>query len=349
VTLRGGVRVTGLLAVPGRPPHVTGVRTARGDVPADLVIDASGRRSPIDRWLSDIGARPTVMWRAECGLAYFSRHYRLRPAATLPGHPAARVVAGLDEFTVGKWGGDNGVIQIAVAPLAADRRFRPLKHPEVFTAVLGTIPVYAAWLDVADPISDVFPMAGLHNTLRRLVVDGTPVATGLHAIGDAVCTTNPTFGRGLSLALSGAVDLLDAIGSHGADPAAQTLALDELVASHVVPFYEDQAAIDQARLAALRHSVFGAPQRAAPPADSGRVTYAQLRAAAASDPVAFRAFWKIYGMTCLPDEVYADPHLVARTRQAIRQQTSGPPVPQPAREILLAALGSNGQSSWRLP
>jgi type II secretory pathway pseudopilin PulG len=38
-------------------------------------------------------------------------------------------------------------------------------------------------------------MAGLHNTLRRLVVDGTPVATGLHAIGDSVCTTNPTLGR----------------------------------------------------------------------------------------------------------------------------------------------------------
>jgi len=99
----------------------------------------------------------------------------------------------------------------------------------------------------------------------------------------------------------------------------------------------------------VRHSVFGAPEPAPPPADSGRVTHAQLRAAAASDPVAFRAFWKIYGMTCLPDEVYTDPHVVACTRQAIRRQEGGPTVPQPAREILLAALGSNGQSSWRLP
>jgi hypothetical protein len=84
----------------------------------------------------------------------------------------------------------------------------------VFTAVLRTVPTYAAWLDVMDPITDVFPMAGLHNTLRRLVVDGTPVATGLHAIGDSVCTTNPTLGRGLALALSGAADLADAIGEH---------------------------------------------------------------------------------------------------------------------------------------
>ena len=349
LTLRGGVRVTGLIAVPGRPPHVTGVRTAQGDVPADLVIDASGRRSPIDGWLSDIGARPTLMRRAECGLAYFSRHYRLRSAARLPGLPSARIVAGLDEFTVGKWGGDNGAIQIAVAPLAADRRFRPLKRPGVFTAVLRTIPVYAAWLDVADPISDIFPMAGLHNTLRRLVVDGTPVATGLHAIGDAVCTTNPTFGRGLSLALSGAVDLLDVVGRHATDPTAQALALDGLVARHVAPFYEDQAAIDQARLAALRHSVFGAPEPARPPAGSGRITHAELRAAAAADPVAFRAFWKIYGMTCVPDEVYTDPHVVACTRSAVRQHSGAPPVPGPSREMVLAALGGNGQSSWGRP
>jgi hypothetical protein len=46
-------------------------------------------------------------------------------------------------------------------------------------------------------------------TLRRLVVDGVPVVTGLHAVGDSVCTTNPTLGRGLSLALQGAVDPLD--------------------------------------------------------------------------------------------------------------------------------------------
>ena len=192
-------------------------------------------------------------------------------------------------------------------------------------------------------------MAVLHNTLRRLVVDGTPVATGLHAIGDAVCTTNPTFGRGLSLALSGALDLLDVVGRHASDPTAQALALDGLVARHVVPFYEDQAAIDQARLAALRHSVFGAPEPARPPAGSGRITYAELRAAAAADPVAFRAFWKIYGMTCVPDEVYTDPHVVACTRRAAREQSGAPPVPEPPREMVLAALGGNGQSSWGRP
>ena len=134
-------------------------------------------------------------------MAYSSRHYRLRPAADLPGLPTTRILAGLDEFTAGLWGGDNGVMQLAVAPLAADHRFRAARHPEAFTAVLRTVPALAAWLYALDPISDVFPMAGLHNTLRRLVADGARVVTGLHAIGDSVCTTNPTLGRGLSLAL----------------------------------------------------------------------------------------------------------------------------------------------------
>jgi hypothetical protein len=262
----------------------------------------------------------------------------LRPGAELPGLPTTRIVAGLDEFTVGIWGADNGAMQLAVAPLAADRRFRALKYPKVFTAVLRTVPTYAAWLDVLDPISQVFPMAGLHNTMRRLVVGPVPVVTGLHAIGDSVCTTNPTLGRGLSLALTGAVDLLDTINRHGDDWTAQALGLNELVADHVAPHYEDQAAIDYARLAMLRHTIFDAPAPQPPAVKSGRVTYAQLRAAASFDPTAFRAFWKIQGMICRPDEVYTDPEVVACTHAVLHRQGAGPSMPQPTREQLLAAL-----------
>ena len=337
VTLRYGVKVTGLLATQGEQPHVTGVRTSQGDLPADLVVDATGRRSPVDDWLAQIGARATATWQAECGVAYFSRHYRVRPATGLPGLLVTRTVVALDDFLAGKWGGDNGAAQLVVAPLAADRRFRALRDPEVFTAVLRTVPVYAAWLDAMDPTTEVFPMAGLHNTLRRLVVGGAPVATGLHAIGDSVCTTNPTLGRGLALALSGAADLVDTIGRHAGDPAAQALALDRLVGEHVLPFYEDQAAIDAARLALVRHAIFGAP-KPNPRETPGRVSYPQLRVAACYDPTAFRAFWKINGMVCPPEQVYTDPDVVACTRETLSQHDSGPPVAQPTRAQVLAAL-----------
>jgi hypothetical protein len=245
----------------------------------------------------------------------------------------------LDDFVAGKWGGDNGTAQLVVAPMAADRRFRSLRDATVFTAVLRTIPAYAAWLDVMDPITDVFPMAGLHNTLRRLVVDGIPVATGLHAIGDSVCTTNPTLGRGLSLALWGAADLLDTIGRNGDDPSGQALDLDCRVAEHVLPYYQDQAAVDSVRLAQMRHTIFGEPPPRAPEMP-GRISYPQLRAAAAHDPAVFRAFWKILGTVGLPEEVYADPLIVERTQEVLGRHGSVPATAQPSRLQLQAALAS---------
>jgi 2-polyprenyl-6-methoxyphenol hydroxylase-like FAD-dependent oxidoreductase len=260
------------------------VRTNQGDVAADLMVDAMGRRSPIDRWLRDIGAHSTATWWAECGVAYFSRHYRLRRAAELPGPATTRIVVGLDEFTVGIWGADNGTMQLAVVPLASDHRFKTLRHPKVFEAVLRTVPTYAAWLDVLDPITDVFPMGAVNNTMRRFVVGGTPVATGVVAIGDSVCTTNPTLGRGLTLALTGVADLLDTVDKYGDDRRMQAIALDELVAEHILPYYEDQAAIDSARLAILKHRIFDAPLPPAPDAVSERITFEQLRTGALFDP-----------------------------------------------------------------
>ena len=122
-------------------------------------------------------------------------------------------------------------------------------------------------------------------------------------------------------------------------PAAQALALDCLVATHVALFYQDQAAIDAARLAMMRHTIFGEPAPA-PPAAAAGVSYPQLRVAGCCDPVAFRAFWAINGMTCPPGEVYTDPRVVACTREALGRHGSDPPVAQPTRAQLLAALMS---------
>jgi hypothetical protein len=43
------------------------------------------RRSPIDHWLGEIGAQPTARCRAECGVAYFSRHHRVKAGAVTTG------------------------------------------------------------------------------------------------------------------------------------------------------------------------------------------------------------------------------------------------------------------------
>jgi 2-polyprenyl-6-methoxyphenol hydroxylase-like FAD-dependent oxidoreductase len=340
VTVRDRVRVVGCLTRPGRPPGIIGLRTNQGQFSSDLVIDASGRRTPIDRWLSEIGTRPPAIRSAECGVSYFSRHYRIRPGTEPPGPRTTRVVAGFGEFTLAFFGADNAAMQLAIIPLAADSRFRRLKDPDVFTAVLRTIPACESWLPALDPISPVFQMTGPRNTMRRLVVDGDPVVTGLHAIGDSVCTTNPTFGRGLSLALWGAVDLSEVIDPDAYSPTEQALALDQRIAEHVAPYYHEQAAVDAARLTTLRHAVFGEPAPPAPPLDPDRIEFTQLRVAASYDPAAFRAFWKLMFMLSLPDDVYCDPSIVTCTKEVLKSQHLDPRIVAPTSEQLLGALAT---------
>lgn len=334
VELRHGVRVTGLLADVGDPPRVRGVSTDRGVLRGDLVVVAAGRRAPVERWLTAVGARPRPLATAACGLAYYGRQYRLSGRGLLPGPITTRIVAGLEQFTAGIWAGDNATMQLALAPLVSDHRFRPARDPVVFTEVLRAVPFLRPWLDVLEPITDVAVMGGLHNTLRRLTVGGAPVVTGLHAVGDAVCTTNPTFGRGLSMTLRTVADLADAVAGTE-DPAAQAVAMDRAVEAHIVPFYLDQAGTDAARLTMLRHAVHG--DRLPPDAARGaRLTFPELRAGAERDPLAFRAVCRIMGMVGPPEDTYGDPDLVERVRDVLADDPPAPPAVHHAR--LEAAL-----------
>jgi hypothetical protein len=45
-------------------------------------------------------------------------------------------------------------------------------------------------------------------------------------------------------------------------------------------------------------------------------------------------------MACPPGQVYTDPDVVAATQKALRQHGAAPPVTQPTREQLAAALSS---------
>ena len=95
------------------------------------------------------------------------------------------------------------------------------------------------------------------------------------------------------------------------------------------------------------------PAPSAPPLDSGRVSFTQLRVAASFDPAVFRAFWKLMFMLCQPDDVYRDPHIVASVQVALRSrdidvlQPRGhldPGIGQPSRQQVLAALATHPAS-----
>jgi 2-polyprenyl-6-methoxyphenol hydroxylase-like FAD-dependent oxidoreductase len=88
VEIRRGTPVTGLCsgakAIPG-VPHVTGVQTKAGAViPADLVVDMSGRRSALPDWLADIGARRPVQELEDGGGVYYGCHFESADGSVPP-------------------------------------------------------------------------------------------------------------------------------------------------------------------------------------------------------------------------------------------------------------------------
>jgi flavin-dependent dehydrogenase len=294
---------------------VTGVRCGDEELEADVVVDATGRRTPVDRWLRTAGAAPTTVDSAECGLAYFSRHYLVREGSAIP-PGAPRMLVARDGHLLGLWVGDNAAVQLAVVPLVGDRRFRELAEVGLFTRTLLEEPSFARWLTVLAPTGPVHVMGGVRNSFRRLVVDGRPVVRGLHVVGDSLCTTNPTLSRGLALTFTAAVDLVDVLTRHPDDSLQQALVYDAHVDRHVAPYFRDQVAIDAERLTELRHAAFGtSPARRRPCATA--VSFGELRDASPRDLVVERAFWRLQGMVCDPHAVYADPEVVRRTRAVL--------------------------------
>ena len=280
VELREGVYVEGLVAAPradeGGPPRVTGVRVrtlsaATGDragipwhpastrrdgapagrrsvVAADLVVDASGRRSRAAEWLPEIGARAPRERSVHTGIFYFTRFYRLvgeRP----PGATAGLVAGDVGWLKLATFPGDNGTFSITVGSDIDDAELRALSEPDVFEAVVGACPQIAAWRGVAEPIdgpdTPVLVMGGLSNRMRSFVAEGAPLVGNLLVIGDAAVHTNPIYGRGATCALLTAVALADALADHPHDDAAAAVALASRVKQEIGPFWTSAAAGDR--------------------------------------------------------------------------------------------------------
>ncbi len=125
---------------------------------------------------------------------------------------------------------------------SADRALADLRHADRFDAVAPLIPRFAPWVDSArfEPITGVMGGAGLTNTYQgQLDEQGRPVAAGVFFAGDAVCTTNPAAGRGISLGLRQAGALLAALAQRDADPQDAAERFDAWCAANIRPWYED--------------------------------------------------------------------------------------------------------------
>jgi 2-polyprenyl-6-methoxyphenol hydroxylase-like FAD-dependent oxidoreductase len=333
VTIRRGVAVQGLMHrdISG-VPHVVGVRAASGeDIPADLVVDAAGRRSPLPAWLEGIGARRPAEEIDDSGFVYYGRHFRGEALPPMIG-PLLQEYGSVSVLTLPA---DHATWGIGVITSSKDAALRGLRDADRWTATVKSLTLAAHWLD-GEPLEDrPIVMAKIEDRRRQFVVDGEPVATGVLAVGDAWACTNPSVGRGASIGLLHAVALRDLLRTTDDDPRAQALEWDARTAEIVGPHYEGTLAFDRSRLAEMEAIIDG---RDAPTDDQAEMTKA-LQHAATQDPSCIRAFLDIASVLKTSDQVFGDADLFSKVIELGAGWREAPPLGPTRQELVRLAAG----------
>jgi 2-polyprenyl-6-methoxyphenol hydroxylase-like FAD-dependent oxidoreductase len=332
-----GVAVAGLLMADRPPlpgiPHVTGVETGDGRLlHADLVVDASGRRSPLARWLAALGGPPPVEETEACGWVYYGRHFRSSDGSVPPafGPP----LQPYDSISLLTLAADNGTWGVGIVTSAADPLMRAARHEDTWTRIIKHYPLVAHWLE-GQPLSDgVDVMAKLEDRHRRLWRDGEPTVTGLVALGDAWACTNPSAGRGASIAGLHAVCLRDVLREvPAADPLALARRFDQATLDTVEPLYRDTLRSDRHRLAEIDAQIAGRPYETDDPEWH---QLEALRQGAPQHPDLLRAYISIRSLLDRPVDVWAQPG-IAEVATALG---APPAAPGPSRSELVALIGA---------
>ena len=334
----GGTRVVGLRA---RQDRIVAVHSADGrEWPADLVVDASGRRSRVGAWLTAVGLRPPAIDEEVEGTVGHTRWYRLRAEAE-----ADLLRADLG-YTVGVVApADNGMFCVTFGCLPGDPVMAALRDTRSFDAAVAAIPALADWTtpERADVQTGVLSMTDRSNRSVRLVLDGTPVATGIVLLGDAAVCTNPGYGRGVGLALVHARALADILESEGDDPAVVTCAFEEFTGAELEPWYHASVAADRVRRAIGRRVVAGeAWTSVGGTGDDPAVRFARGASHAAErDPVVLRAMHRTFQLLDPPSAYWGNADIQARVEAVWRDvESSVPPPPGPGYDAMAQLLAA---------
>jgi 2-polyprenyl-6-methoxyphenol hydroxylase-like FAD-dependent oxidoreductase len=260
VTIASDVFVRELIleAEPGAAMRVIGVRgEAAGEAQewrADVVIDAQGRLSEVRDQL--VAAGSVIPDEVEdCGILYFTRHYR-RIAAD-PDPVRATGTGDLGYIKYGRFPGDNGCFSITLAVPEVETALRQaVLRPEVFDQVCALFPGIAAWVDPAgsEPTSRVFGMGDLKSHWRRFVSPERRAILGFFALGDSLIRTNPLYGRGCSFAAVESEILRDVL-DETPDPALRARLYDARVTNALRPYFEDMRGQDRSAIRRAAHAL----------------------------------------------------------------------------------------------
>jgi len=184
-------------------------------------------------------------------------------------------------------------------------------------------------------------MARLKNRVRRFVVDGTPVATGVVVIGDAALATNPWYGKGCSLAGIAAEELSRALKQHGRDRVGLAHAMDTAVREELEPHYAMAVRQDADRIK-LHTSMHDGSEPDAMAAATRDFVLNGLLPATRVDADVFRAFFRSFNMLDKPEVLMTDQKVMAAAFAAHAKKDERPPAPKlgPERDEFLAVMAA---------
>ncbi|MFD0203589.1 MULTISPECIES: FAD-dependent oxidoreductase [Saccharothrix] len=216
------VEATDVVGLLGDRAKITGARVrdrgtgVKRDLAADFVVDATGRGSKADFWLTDLGLPPVREDRVDSGIIYSTCLFRLPPGAG-EGFPGVNVQA---DPRTSRFAEGGALVPIEgrrwIVSLGGTRGGEPGTSPEAFHAFARNLrhPAIADFISAAEPLGRPFAFHGTVNRRRRYE-RLSPWPAGFVAIGDAACTFNPVYGHGMTVAARQAVALRDGVAEHG--------------------------------------------------------------------------------------------------------------------------------------